>query len=670
MTNQIEPMTPVQTDMSGRVGVIRIANSPVNALNGAVRAALMTALKQMEASADIDAIIVTGTDRSFSAGADIKEFGTRKADRQLGSITSAIADCSKPVIAAMSGHVLGGGLELALACHYRVARQDASLGLPEVKLGLIPGAGGTVRLPMLIGADAALDFMIAGNPVKGVKAAQMGLVDRVVADDPVTEAIAIAQHWPVSRAEAAPMDRAGFEVAAGRLETKYRGQAAPLALIQAVRNTLDLSAGQALAAEAAVFAELVQGPQSRALRHLFAAEHEAARFESIAPDGNILPIGRVGVVGAGTMGRGIAMALANAGIAVTLMEADAGALERGIVAIGEYYDGAVAKGRMSGDDALARRRSIVPTLDFADLASCDMIIEAAFEDMAVKRELFGKLTAVARPGAILATNTSYLDVDAIAATTDRPQDVIGLHFFSPAHVMKLLEIVRARRTGADAVATALSLGRRIGKVSVVVGVCHGFVGNRMLSARNAENEAMLLEGASPQQIDAVFRDFGWPMGPFQMSDLAGLDIGWRNRKALGTTAPVADWLCEQGHFGQKTGIGFYRYGMAGRTPAANADMLAHIEHMSAEAGVVRREIGRDEIVARTLLPMVNEGRRILKEGIARSEADIDLVWVHGYGFPRWKGGPMFWAAYQDEYDVDAILADWFARTGRRHFAPA
>ena len=662
------PVGPVRSEIAGDIGIIRIDSPPVNALGAAVRAGLMAELDRLNAASGVKAIVLTGTGQTFSAGADIREFGAVKAAPQLGSVTSAIARNPKPVIAAITGHALGGGLELALACRARVAHVGSSLGLPEVKLGLIPGAGGTVRLPAILGGVGALDFMMAGNPVSAARALEIGLVDQVTEGDPVEAVIAAAAQLP-ARAARSTADAGAFDADAAKCESKFQGQTAPLALVTAVRNALGLPEQAALDAEGALFRGLVEGVQSRALRHLFAAERDVARIADVAPDGTPRAVQQIGVIGAGTMGRGITMALADAGLAVTLVEADGDALARGMEAIAQQYQGAAAKGRLSEAQAQARRNSITPSLSFEDLARADLVIEAAFEDIAVKQDLFRKLDAVARPGALLATNTSYLDVDAIAAVTGRPQDVLGLHFFSPAHVMKLLEIVRARETSADAVATALMMAKRMGKVGVVVGVCHGFVGNRMLVARNAENEAMLLEGALPQQIDAAYRSFGWPMGPFQMSDLAGLDIGWRNRKAQGLKAPVADWLCEQGLFGQKSGVGFYRYEAGRRAALPNPDLVARIEQMATERNVVRREFDEREILERSLLPMVNEGRRILKEGIARREADIDLVWVHGYGFPRWKGGPMFWAAHQDMFDVDATLAGWFERTGRPHFAP-
>ncbi|TIW41893.1 MAG: 3-hydroxyacyl-CoA dehydrogenase, partial [Mesorhizobium sp.] len=443
---------------------------------------------------------------------------------------------------------------------------------------------------------------------------------------------------------------------------------APLACAEAVRNAITLPFDEALAAERALFVKLVAGDQSRAQRHLFFAEREAAKIQG--KDVTRRKIARVGIIGAGTMGGGIAMAFANGGFPVTLLETGEEALQRGLAMIEKNYAVSVGRGSLTEEARQQRLGLFKGSTDYADLADCDLVIEAVFEDMAVKKVVFGKLDAVARPGAILATNTSYLDVDEIAASTSRPQDVLGMHFFSPANVMKLLEIVRADRTAPDALATVAELARRIGKVPVVVGVCHGFVGNRMLSARGAENEFLLLEGATPGQVDKAFTDFGWPMGPFQMGDLAGLDIGWRNRKARGQTAVIADTLCEQGRFGQKTGRGWYRYESGSREPVPDPEVEELIRAKAAEPGIARREIGADEIIERTLYPLVNEGARILEEGIAVRASDIDVVWANGYGFPIGKGGPMFWAGLEGAAKIVERLEHWHRRTGRAIFEPA
>ncbi|RVD18366.1 3-hydroxyacyl-CoA dehydrogenase NAD-binding domain-containing protein, partial [Mesorhizobium sp. M4B.F.Ca.ET.017.02.2.1] len=568
-------------------------------------------------------------------------------------------------------------LELALGCHFRVADQAARLGLPEVKLGLLPGGGGTVRLPRLVGAAKALGMIVSGTPISAGEAKAAGLVDAVFEEELLAATIRFASEMvadggpflPVrDRSERlAETDLSAFDAQATELARKARGLEAPLACAQAVRNAITLPFDEALAAERQLFLKLVSGDQSRAQRHLFFAEREAAKIQG--KDVTRRKIARVGIIGAGTMGGGIAMAFANGGFPVTLLETGEEALQRGLAMIEKNYAVSVGRGSLTEEARQQRLGLFKGSTDYADLADCDLVIEAVFEDMAVKKEVFGKLDAVARPGAILATNTSYLDVDEIAASTSRPQDVLGMHFFSPANVMKLLEIVRADMTAPDALATVAELARRIGKVPVVVGVCHGFVGNRMLSARGTENEALLLEGATPGQVDKAFIDFGWPMGPFQMGDLAGLDIGWRNRKARGQIAVIADTLCAQGRFGQKTGRGWYRYESGSREPVPDPEVEELIRAKAAELGIARREIGADEIIERTLYPLVSEGAKILEEGIAARASDIDVVWTNGYGFPIGKGGPMFWAGLEGAAKIVERLEHWHRLTGRVIFEP-
>jgi 3-hydroxyacyl-CoA dehydrogenase len=465
-------------------------------------------------------------------------------------------------------------------------------------------------------------------------------------------------------------DLAAFDAEAAELTKKARGLDAPPACAQSVRNAITLPFDEALAAERELFSKLVSGDQSRAQRHLLLAEREAAKAPGVGKDVTPREIRRAGIIGAGTMGGGIAMAFANGGIPVTLLEMNREALDRGLAMIEKNYDISVSRGSLT-EDAKAKRMALFsPTTDYADLAECDLVIEAVFEDMAVKKEVFSKLDTIAKPIAVLATNTSYLDVNEIAASISRPQDVLGLHFFSPANVMKLLEIVRGGQTAPDVLATALAVAKRIGKVPVVVGVCHGFVGNRMLSARSADAENLLLEGASPGDVDKAFTDFGWPMGPFQMYDLAGLDIGWRNRKARGQTAVIADRLCEQGRFGQKTGKGFYLYENGSRTPVPDPEVAQLIEDSARERGIERRAVPADEIIERTLYPMVNEGTKILEEGIAARASDIDIVWTNGYGFPVGKGGPMFWADLEGLQKIVERLGYWHGRTGKDVFMPS
>ncbi|WP_136618034.1 MULTISPECIES: 3-hydroxyacyl-CoA dehydrogenase NAD-binding domain-containing protein [Mesorhizobium] len=668
----------LKVNRDGDVAIVTIDNPPVNALSFHVREPLMQALVELRDDASVSAIVIACAGRTFVAGADITEFGKPMQQPELRAIVAMLETIAKPTVAAIHGTALGGGLELALGCHFRVADAGAKLGLPEVKLGLLPGGGGTVRLPRLVGALKALKMIVSGAPIGATEAHAAGLVDAVFEDDLTTHAVNFAREIARKGGPFTPVrdrdeglretDLAALDAEAADLARKARGLEAPIACAQSVRNAVTLPFDEALAAERALFVKLVASDQSRAQRHLFFAEREAAKL----PGKDIVKrrIARVGVIGAGTMGGGIAMAFANGGYPVTLLETSHEALQRGLATIDKNYSVSVTRGSLTADAKRERLAQFKGSTDYADLADCDLIVEAVFEDMAVKKEVFGKLEAVAKPGAILATNTSYLDINEIAASTSRPQDVLGLHFFSPANVMKLLEIVRADKTAPDALATVVDLARRIGKVAVVVGVCHGFVGNRMLAARGSESEALLLEGATPSQIDKAFTDFGWPMGPFQMGDLAGLDIGWRNRKARGQTAVIADTLCEQGRFGQKTGRGFYLYEAGARTPVPDPEVEALIRDKAAEKGIAPREIGAEEIIERTLYPLVNEGAKILEEGIAARASDIDVVWVNGYGFPVGKGGPMFWAGLEGPAKIIERLDHWHQRTGKGVFEPA
>ena len=670
--------SPVSVAIENGVAVVVIDNPPVNALSFHLRKPLFEALTTLRDDPAARAIVIACAGRTFVAGADITEFGKPMEQPELRAIVALLETIPKPTVAAIHGTALGGGLELALGCHFRVAEKSAKLGLPEVKLGLLPGGGGTVRLPRLVGAAKALAMVVSGTPISAGEAEAAGLVDAVVDSNLLAEAVRFAYEMVDRGGPFAPVrdrndrlagtDLAAFDARAADLAKKARGLDAPLACAEAVRNAITLPFDEALAAERQLFLKLVSGDQSRAQRHLFFAEREAAKIPG--KDLQKRRIQRVGIIGAGTMGGGIAMAFANGGLPVTLLETSDEALRRGLATIGKNYAVSVSRGSLSEEAKQKRLDLFKGSTDYADLADCNLIIEAVFEDMAVKKEVFGRLDAIARPGAILATNTSYLDVNEIAASTARPHDVLGMHFFSPANVMKLLEVVRADKTAPEVLATVTDLARRIGKVAVVVGVCHGFVGNRMLSARGAENEALLLEGATPAQVDRAFTAFGWPMGPFQMGDLAGLDIGWRNRKARGLTAVIADTLCEQGHFGQKTGRGWYRYESGAREPVADPEVEALIRAKATELGIAQREIGAGEIIERTLYPLVNEGARILEEGIASRASDIDVVWVNGYGFPIGKGGPMFWAGLEGAGKIVERLEYWHRRTGRAIFEPA
>jgi 3-hydroxyacyl-CoA dehydrogenase len=554
----------------------------------------------------------------------------------------------KPIVAAIHGTALGGGCEVALSCHYRVAVPSAVMGLPEVKLGLLPGAGGTQRLPRIVGVKAALEMVAIGDPIPAKKAAEVGLVDRVVGEDSLeADAIAfareIADKKPIPRVRdktVAPDPEAveAFKKANAR---KMRGFDAPAANIACVVAASELPFDEGMKFERAEFVKLMEGTQSAAQRHLFFAERQAAKIDDIDPKTTQLrPINKVGVIGAGTMGGGISMNFLSAGIAVTIVEMQQDALDRGTSVMRKNYEASAAKGRIKPEAPEKAMGLLTPTLSLDDLADCDLIIEAVYENMDVKKELFGKLDAIAKPGAILASNTSYLNVDEIAASTKRPEDVLGMHFFSPANVMRLLEVVRGEKTAKDVLATVMALAKKIKKVAVVAGVCHGFIGNRMLSPRQIEANKLLMEGATPAQIDKVHLDFGMPMGPFQMADLAGIDIGWHRDPSR--IESIRDALAAEGRWGQKKSAGYYDYDeKRNATPSPRA--LEIIEEFRSKSNLPKREITDQEIVERTLYSMVNEGALILEEGKAQRASDIDVVWIMGYGWPVYRGGPMFWA---------------------------
>jgi len=645
-------MLPVHTTVSGGVAVVTIDHPPVNALGVAVRGAIAQAVAGACADPAVRAIVLTAAGKLFVAGADISEFGKPPLPPSLPEVVAAIEGAPKPVVAAMGGAALGGGLELALACHARVAGATARLGLPEIKLGIIPGAGGTQRLPRLIGAAPAFALMLSGDPVPAERAKALGMIDEVVTEGLLDTASAIALklaetgRWSRVRDRSDRLtesDRAAFEAAA-EAALKRPGLAPNVpALVDAVRGCFERDFAAGLAAERAHFQELVVHPSSRAQRYLFFAEREAARLPGIGREVKARPIGQAAVIGAGTMGGGIAMCFAQAGIPVTLIDVRPESIEAGMARIRANYEASVKRGALSQDAMEQRLALITPAQGLDKAAAADIVVEAAFEDMGVKSEIFGNLGVLAKPDAILATNTSYLDVDAIAATSGRARDVVGLHFFSPANVMRLLEVARGAETAPDVLVTAMELGRRLGKLPVVVGVCYGFVGNRMLARRTQAAERLLLSGALPHEVDAAVTRFGFRMGPFAMMDLAGIDIGWRARKATGARSPVADALAELGRFGQKTGRGFYLYPDGARTGVQDPEVDALIASLPESQGVVRRKFSEEEIVARLFYPMVNEGAKILEEGIAARASDIDLVWVNGYNWPSVTGGPMHWA---------------------------
>jgi len=647
--------TEVGLQKEGEIAVITVDNPPVNALKQVVRAGLLSTLTQARGDAATRAIVLVGAGRTFIAGADITEFSKPSQPPSLPEIIGLIENSPKPVIAAMHGTPLGGGLELTLACHFRIAAPGTRLGLPEIKLGLIPGAGGTQRLPRLVGMDRAIAIILSGEPVPAQQALADGLIDEIVEGDLTAAAVAfarrvLAEKRPLRRVrdlegkiEPLRANPEKFAELAATNTKRSRGLHAPARAIEALRWTLDVPFDEAVTRERATFTELIADEQSKAQRHIFFAEREAAKVPGVSKD--VLPreIKRAAVIGAGTMGGGIAMCFANAGIPVTVVEAAPEALTRGLDTVAKNYRTSVSRGSLTTAEMDRRMGLFNGVTDIEAVSDADIVIEAVFEEMPIKKQVFGNLDRLAKPDAVLASNTSYLDVNEIGASTKRPQSVLGMHFFSPANVMRLLEVVRGKATAPDVLATALAVGRRLGKVPVVVGVCHGFVGNRMLRARSIEAERLLLEGTLPHEVDGAIGEFGFPMGPFAMSDLAGLDVSWRMRKAQGVRAEIADSLCEAGRFGQKTGKGFYLYEAGSRSPRPDPKVEALIVGASARLGVKRRSIGREEIIERLIYPMINEGARILEEGIALHSGDIDVIWIHGYGFPIWRGGPMHYA---------------------------
>ncbi len=658
-SHSIEPSPPVRTERHGAVLVIVTDSPPVNALSAAVRDGLEAAIKEGAVDESIAAMVLRCDGRTFFAGADISEFGKPLRGIPLPTLVDAIEASPKPVVAAIHGTALGGGCEVALGCHYRVAVPSAKLGMPEVKLGLLPGAGGTQRLPRVVGVAKALEMIVLGNPVSARAAADAGLVDRLVGEDTLeADAIAFAREVAGTRPIPRVRDRAiapdptapeAFRKTHGR---KLRGFDAPEACIACVVAAGEKPFEDGLAFEREQFTALMNGAQSAAQRHIFFAERQAAKIDGIDPATPLRAIRSVGVIGAGTMGGGIAMNFLSAGISVTIVEMQQDALDRGIGVVRRNYEASAAKGRIAADAPDKAMALLTPSLSLDALGDCDLIIEAVYEDMAIKKELFGKLDAVARPGAILASNTSYLNIDEIAAVTQRPGDVLGMHFFSPANVMKLLEVVRGARTAPDVLATVMALAKKIRKVAVVAGVCDGFIGNRMLMPRQVEANKLLLEGATPEQIDRVHVAFGMPMGPFQMADLAGVDIGWH--RDPGRIENIRDALAAEGRWGQKKGAGFYDYDDK-RNPAPSPRVAEIIDAFRAKAGTAPRVIDDEEIVARTLYTMVNEGALILEEGMAQRASDIDVVWIYGYGWPVYRGGPMFWAKTEGVEKVVAGL---------------
>ena len=647
------------TDLSreGAVAVITINNPPVNALGLSVREGLIAALDKAGKDAGAKAILLICAGRTFIAGADISEFGKPPSGPGFIETQDAFDAATKPIVAAIHGTALGGGLETAMCCHYRVAVASAKFGQPEVNLGLIPGAGGSQRLPRLAGVPKALEMVATGKPIGATDALESGLIDEIVPDDLKAGALAfiaklLAEGKGVRRTRDLNEKITGdfapiFAFAKGQ---NMRGFEAPLDAINAVEAATKLPFDEGIAFEQKLFLARMMSAQSAALRYLFFAERKVSKIPDAPDDTPTLPIKKVGIIGAGTMGGGIAMNFATAGIPVTILEMKQEALDHGLGVVKKNYDSSAAKGRFTPEEAQKRFALLTGTLKMEDLADCDLIIEAVFERMDIKKDVFAKLDKIAKPGAIMASNTSFLNIDEIAAVTSRPDHVLGLHFFSPANVMKLLEIVRGAKTSKEVIATAAKLAKAIGKVGVVVGVAYGFVGNRMLAARSAEADKMVMEGAFPWDIDKVLVKFGFPMGGFAMWDLAGLDLGWVKEESHGET--LRDLLNEAGRKGQKTGGGYYDYDAARKaTPSPVAEKL--LTDLWVKKGITPRKIPEQEILERSLYPMINEGAKILEEGKASRASDIDIVWLYGYGFPAWRGGPMF---YADSIGLDTVLA--------------
>ena len=661
------------------IAVITLDNPPLNGLGHATRVALLDGLRRAHADAAVRAIVLCGAGRGFSSGADIKEFaaGTVFAEPNLLTVIAAVEDATKPVIAALHGVAMGGGLELALACHARIAAPGCDLALPEVKLGLIPGAGGTQRLPRTLGVEAALNLIVSGETVKSERLARLPgqqLLDRLSAsvDSLPAEALALASELATRHTDGTPPPRvsarpcahpqgeAWFQFARTMVKAQAGVYPAPLRALESIENATRLSFNDGLAKELEIFLALLHSPESRALRHLFMAERAAGKMPPDLPaDTPPRPVHKVGVVGAGLMGSGIAINFLDAGLPVTLLDRDEAAIARGVATIRKHYEGRVAKGKLDAAKAEARGTLLDTALDYAALADADLVIEAVFEDMAVKQEVFHRLDAVLKPGALLASNTSTLDLDALAAVTARPQDVVGLHFFSPAQVMKLLEVVRGAQTAPEVLATALAVGKQIRKTCVVAGVCDGFIGNRMIEQFGRQAGFLLDEGCSPQQVDRALEAFGFAMGPFRMSDLAGNDLSWHIRQRHRATKPdyrasaSGDRLYELGRHGQKSGAGWYDYPAGSRDPQPSAVVAEMLDAHRARLGIAPRPIDDEEIVQRLVFALVNEAAHILAEGIANKASDIDVVYVFGYGFPPQRGGPLH---YADQFGLARVVA--------------
>ena len=676
-------MSSAHYDVNGAIAVIRLDNPPVNGLGLELRRGIVDGIVRAEADDAVKAVVLIGSDRAFSGGADISEFGTDRAAAEPNLITviNYVETSRKPVIAAISGACMGGGLELALGCHYRVARPDAQIALPEVKLGLLPGAGGTQRLPRVIGAEHAVNMIVSGSVVPAKQFEGSALFDEIVDGELLDAAIAcankvISENLPLKKVRDLkaehPNPEGFFMFTRNTVRAMARNYPAPLKCVDAVKAAVTLPFDKGMEVEREAFVNLMQTPESRALRHAFFSERLTSKIADVPSDTPTRDIKAVGVIGGGTMGTGISINFLNAGIPVTLVEMKQEGLDRGVAAIRKVYEGRVKKGRMSEDDAETRMALLTPSLSYDDLGKVDLVIEAVFEEMGAKQSVFEKLDEVCKPGAILASNTSTLDLNRIASFTRRPEDVIGLHFFGPANIMKLLEVVRGEKTAKDVLATAMKLAKAIKKTAVVSGVCDGFIGNRMINQYQREALLMLEEGASVQQIDKAIEKFGFAMGPLRMADLAGGDIGWAIRKRQYQENPdmvrmvVADRLCEMGRYGQKTGAGFYRYEPGNRNALPDPEVDRVVDEVRAELGITPRKISNQEIVERCVYALVNEGARILDEGIAQRASDIDMVYLAGYGFPVFRGGPMH---YAEEVGLPNVVRAMQAFTEDRHTQP-
>lgn len=674
----------VNYEIEASIGVISVNNPPVNALSLPVRRGLMDAIVAAQSDAS-DAVVIICEGRTFIAGADITEFGKPPVEPYLPDLLNTIEASKKPVIAAVHGTALGGGLETALAAHYRCALPGAKVGLPEVKLGLLPGAGGTQRVPRLAGPEAALDIMTSGKPINASQALEIGLIDKIVDDDLRAEAIAWARELVEQNAgvrmsseqQVPAFDAALFDRYRATLAKRARGQLAPQHIVTCVEAATNSSFEDGLQIERKLFMECMKSTQSAAMRHLFFAEREASKIDGLPKDTSKRTINSIGIIGGGTMGGGIAMSFANVGIPVTLIEINDDALQRGLSIIEGNYAQSVKRGKLKTEKAEGSRALIAGSTDYASLADVDLVIEAVFEDPDLKKTIFERLDGVCKSGAILATNTSYQDVDQIAAATKRPQDVIGLHFFSPANIMKLLEVVRGEKTADDVLATCMSLAKNIRKVPVMSGVCYGFIGNRMLTPYFREAQLCVIEGATPEQVDNAMEEWGMAMGPLRVADLAGIDVGYKARQALPEdkrgdprSYRVADVLAEMGRVGQKAGAGFYTYDPETRRHANDPAVLEIIEREAASFGIERRDIPDDEIVDRLVYALVNEGMRIVEEGIAQRPGDIDVVYVYGYGFPAARGGPMHYAEAVGHKVVYERVCEFRDRFGAEAWTPA